>query len=195
MTNWTDFDSTDSAINKIYNQLYESIYDEKRTGIFIHQEATHKEFIMSLSIEDVKAKLEMLPEKFTQGLKAVLLLSGSNKQLKVFDSKLFAYGTYWNDIIFIHPFPKRNMNLYYRKGLKPNIKNDYERVGAVVERDDKIGMWIRWTMENLKTFYLRDVLVHEIGHHFDKNSKKTEGFAEWFATEYGFKFRFYDKTL
>ncbi len=38
--------------------------------------------------------------------------------------------------------------------------------------------------------------MHEIGHPHDKHiraksKKKIEGFAEWFATEYGFKFREY----
>ena len=195
MSNWTDFYPTDSAIDKIYNKFYDTISDQKRKGIFFHQEVTHKDFIMPLNIDDIKREIDKLPKRFIDGIKAILLLAGSKKQLKVFDSKLFTYGTYWNDMIFIHPFPKSNMNLYYRNALKPNIKNDYLRVGAVVEKDDKIGMWIKWNNENLKAFYLRDVLIHEIGHHYDKKDKRTEGFAEWFATVYGFKFRHFNKTI
>jgi hypothetical protein len=195
MTNWTDFDPINSAIDKIYKRFYDSIYDKERTGIFFHQEAVHKDFIMPISIDDIKKEIDKLPNNFTHGLKAIFLLAGSNKQMRVFESKLFAYGTYWRDIIFIHPFPKKNMNLYYRNSLKPNVKNDYLRVGAILERDDKIGLWVKWDPENLKIFYLRDVLIHEIGHHFDNRDKMTEGFAEWFATEYGFKFKYYQDSI
>ena len=47
--------------------------------------------------------------------------------------------------------------------------------------------------ESLKRFYLQDVLMHELGHHVDspnfisKSDKKAEGFAEWFASEYGYR--------
>lgn len=74
------------------------------------------------------------------------------------------------------------------------IQREYERAGARYEYRD--GWWIRtFTLEALKTFYLRDVLMHELGHHMDHHNRKyryKEKFAEWFATEYGYKRR---KTL
>jgi len=45
----------------------------------------------------------------------------------------------------------------------------------------------------VRRFLLDDVLLHEIGHHLDrhnfarKSNRKIEGFAEWFATENGFR--------
>ena len=41
------------------------------------------------------------------------------------------------------------------------------------------------------SFYLQDILVHEIGHHVDRanlgHPKESEAYARWFATEYGFR--------
>ncbi len=91
---------------------------------------------MPLTISGIKKYLQDVPEKYYKDIKAIFLLSGSNKQEKVFFSKLFCYGTYMANCIFIHPYPKNNMNLIFRKPPKPNILNDYRRVGALIEKDD-----------------------------------------------------------
>ncbi|MBL4845559.1 MAG: hypothetical protein JKY65_08545 [Planctomycetes bacterium] len=43
--------------------------------------------------------------------------------------------------------------------------------------------------DSTRTFYLDDVLIHEIGHHVDRaresDLKTKEGFADWFAIEHG----------
>lgn len=192
ITNCTEFDPIDSAIDKIYYKYIDVIHDKKRKEIFYHQQPVHKNFIMPITIADLKKELSKLPPHFIKGLKAIFLLSGSKKQEKVFWSNLFCYGTYWENIIFLHPFPIANMTMYYEKPPKPNIQNDYKRIGALVKRDDEKGIWIEWNEKNLKLFYLRDVFMHEIGHHYDKSHAKSEGFAEWFATEYGFKFKYYN---
>ena len=46
-----------------------------------------------------------------------------------------------------------------------------------------------WTdLDTLRRFYLRDVLMHEMGHHVDSQNvtkKARERFAEWFASKHG----------
>ena len=53
------------------------------------------------------------------------------------------------------------------------------------------GEWtLTWTPENLKDFYLNNVLIHEIGHVLDKRNTRTadrERYANWFAIEYGYR--------
>lgn len=127
------------------------------------------------------------------GLKAVVVLGGSKKQEKTSNS-LFAYGTYTSGVIFLHPFPKRFLD-QIRKGLpKPSSLHEYERAGAKINRDGKY-----WRMQfdeiSVKQFYLREVLLHELGHHMDsknrqfKTGRKAEGFADWFASECAYKLR------
>lgn len=50
---------------------------------------------------------------------------------------------------------------------------------------------VKWggNLDSNREFFMRDVLIHEIGHHVDNrthvNSKTREGFANWFAKEHG----------
>ena len=88
---------------------------------------------MPLTIEGIKNQFERIPDRFQKGIQAIFLLSGSNKQEKVFFSRLFCYGTNWNSCIFIHPYPKSNMYLHWSKPPKPSVLNDYRRVGALPE--------------------------------------------------------------
>ncbi len=188
-TNLTPFDPIDSAIDKIYHQYKHQIKKNDHQIDWI-VEKVHDDFIMPVSKEELKTELEKVPKGFINGLKGVFLLGGSKKQEKVFYSDLFYYGTYWKDCIFFHPFPKQKMQWYYKRAPKPSILNEYKRVGALVSEDDQEGITIRFNRKSLKAFYLRDVFVHEIGHHVDrhntKSDRKKETFAEWFADEYGF---------
>ena len=77
--------------------------------------------------------------------------------------------------------------------MKPSDWQRYEVAGATMEKDGK--RWkISFSAKALKRFYLHDVLIHELGHHVDRNNlhrygrstPDAEGFAEWFAREYGY---------
>ena len=135
--------------------------------------------------------LRTVPSHFTKGLDAVLLLGGTRKQEKAF-KRCFVYGRYSTDRIFLHPFPRKHMVLTYRFEGRPSILNEYERAGAKISFERRC--WhVQFDEESLKRFYLQDVLMHELGHHVDspnfrsKSDKKAEGFAEWFASEYGYR--------
>ena len=75
---------------------------------------------------------------------------------------------------------------------KPSVLREFERAGAEILRDGKFWR-MRFNENSLKQFYLRYVLLHELGHHVDsenfelKTNKAAENFADWFATEYGYK--------
>jgi len=65
------------------------------------------------------------------------------------------------------------------------------RAGAVVETKGNETV-VSFSEESLARFYLRDILMHEIGHHNDARPKsrpraRREGFANWFASEYRFR--------
>jgi predicted HD phosphohydrolase len=65
------------------------------------------------------------------------------------------------------------------------------RAGAVIEEEGG-STSVKFSEEALRNFYLADALLHEIGHHVDrpndrwKSLRKSERFAEWFASEHGF---------
>ncbi len=194
MSNWAPFDPAGSAVAKFYWKHWEELEDSGSCPKYF-QEDLHPRFFMPVTVADLKTQYAKIPKEFTSGLEGIILLGGSKKQEKTFYGRLFCYGCYWKDCIFIHPFLKDHLKIQFKPTPAPHILNDYKRVGAKIHKADKQGVIIEFTEESLKMFYLRDVFVHEIGHHvdkhFSKNLKKHEGFAEWFATEYGFKFKFY----
>jgi hypothetical protein len=56
-------------------------------------------------------------------------------------------------------------------------------------KPDHSGWWLIFSESSIRQFYLFDVLLHEIGHHVDRRSRRrdtasSERYAEWFAQEY-----------
>jgi hypothetical protein len=191
MTNWTSFDPIGSEIDKIYNKYFLELQKISPSTKYF-EEPLSKGFVRPVSTQEVKNEINRIPSTYSAGIQGVFLLGGSAKTLKTSRS-LFSYGTYWNNCIFIHPYPKNRLVLRYQNSPRPHILNDYKRVGAVVKKSDPKGVVISFSEEALKKFYLRDVVVHEVGHHVEryveKSHVKSEGFAEWFATEFGFRLR------
>ena len=148
---------------------------------------------MPVAEADIRAELARVPQIFLRGLNAVILLGGSKKQ-EIANRSLFIFGRYMSNVIFLCPYPKIALCENYKTLPKPSILADYERAGVQFRRS-KNGWEIVFDEASLKKFYLRDVLVHELGHHVDrdtlgnKTQRKREGFAEWFASEYGYRLR------
>lgn len=92
-------------------------------------------------------------------------------------------------LIVLYPWPS-DMLLRFPGSRKPTAKmlRNYEPWCTDLVRRD--GEWcLRWTRESLRSFYLDDLLLHEVGHHLDfyrrqwtdANSKQQEQFAENYA--------------
>jgi len=190
LTNWTDFHPWHSAVSKAYFQHRPYLHKEgERPLVFL--EPTHVDFLQPLTREDIEDTLAKVPGAYTRGLQGLFVLSGSTKSSKVVGS-LYCYGTYWLDCIFLAPFPKVMQDRYFTKPPKPSILREWRRSGAEVGQTTD-GLRVRFDGQAIRRFYIRDVLMHEIGHHVDrywmKPNRKKEGFAEWFATEFGFRMR------
>lgn len=75
---------------------------------------------------------------------------------------------------------------------KPSICLDYERHGATWIMENS-NCKLMFDTRSLYSFYLYDVLFHEIGHHVEIISHdikhKTYNQREWFALEFGIKKR------
>jgi peptidoglycan/xylan/chitin deacetylase (PgdA/CDA1 family) len=148
---------------------------------------------MPATLPQLKQRLAEFPDDMTQQLKGIFLLSGNRRQEDIFLSSLFSYGSYWNECIFLHPYPRARMEMNYAKTPPPHFLHDFERVGAVIRNGPQGGVSLHLSIEALRHFYLYDVFTHELGHHVERDrersAKRSEGFAEWFASEYGFRNR------
>jgi hypothetical protein len=82
------------------------------------------------------------------------------------------------------------MKRVYEKVPNPTFLQAYTRAGATLVRRHT-GVEISFDTDSLRTFYLCDVLIHEIGHHVAgperAASQQSERFAKWFASEYGYR--------
>ena len=171
---------------------FEKYYDELNSSneIVIKYEKTNENFLMPVSTNEIETSINSLPAEFTKGLKGIILMSGSNKQFKVFRSSLSCFGMYSSNCIFLFPYPRNQLVVSSKSLPPPHIQRDYERAGVIYSQ--KNNRWFRTFTEGaLKKFYLRDVFFHEVGHHVDRHQnrsdEKSELYADWFATEYGFK--------
>ena len=77
--------------------------------------------------------------------------------------------------------------MYFKRPPKPSELQSYIKAGAKIVSNGK-GVTVQFDTPTLRTFYLRDVLIHELGHHVDSwNSgfADREKYAEWFVREQG----------
>lgn len=193
-TNWARFDPFDLEINSISDKLRpESIFkirDDEEIKIYSLEVQTG--FVRPFHPQDINEYLEKMPEEFVNGIKGIYLLGGTKKQKKASFGSLFRYGCYSGSKIYLHAFPENRMTLSFKKNKpSPSILEEYERANANI-KNVKGGLCISFDIGSLKRFFLQDVLTHEIGHHMDRYNidqthKRSERFAEWFASEYGYR--------
>ncbi len=193
-TNWTRFDPFFLEIKAIPDNfppeyIFEIQADEK---IKIFSLDIQAGFIRPFDSKDVVEYLKKVPEEFLKGIGGIYLLGGTSKQRKASFGSLFCYGCYWIGDIYLHAFPEKRMALSFKKRQpNPSILEEYRRANADI-KNIKGELNISFDIGSLKSFFLRDVLMHEIGHHVDRNNqdktnRKAEKFAEWFASEYGYR--------
>ncbi|NNC90759.1 MAG: hypothetical protein HKN82_20065 [Akkermansiaceae bacterium] len=186
---WTVFDPYWlEAEQAYYNHAHR--FPEVPDAPRIIQSPCRPEFFMPVTPKDVRHTLERIPAGFLRELQAIFLLGGTRKQAVCAGSAEFSYGCYWEDCVFLYPFPRELLTSVYRRPPKPSDMQDYARVGAEITTETE-GTVVRFDRDSLKRLYLQDVLIHEIGHHVDRENlgptKENEAYARWFATEFGFR--------
>lgn len=159
--------------------------------ILFQEFPTAKGFRHVLTEQDVVRHLTNIPNIYLHNLTGVVLMGGTPKQ---HSKSMFTFGIYSPRIrtIFLFAFPE-DSRLYYKKRLSPAFASDYTQHGATWQKH-KAKWVLQFSSEGLYSFYLKDVLTHELGHHVDyitglyrsrNGIKGEEYFAEWFARIYG----------
>lgn len=148
-------------------------------------------FVRPFAAQDVCDALTSVPPRFLAGLRGVYLLGGTSRQARACFGELFRYGCYGSGEVYLHAFPRALLETYYDRPPRPHLMNDYRRAGAVWEEATGGRGWVcRFDRASLRAFYLRDVLIHEVGHHVDrrnrhKTDQEAERYADWFARAFG----------
>lgn len=158
--------------------------------IDVYERPVRKSFVRPFSIDDLENALKAVPTRFLAGLNRILLFGGTKKQEQSV-RRLFRDGMYYPDygMIAIFPFLRRKMDFYCFRFSSHHFR-EFRWAGAEIVQTGN-QTFARFDMESLKTYYMKIVLVHEIGHHVDwlrnKNDSKcklTEEFADWFVSRF-----------
>jgi len=152
LTNWSEFDPAWAEVQAVYKRFDHRISRNPNFPKIIAL-PTMEGFLRCCSPEQVETKLRQISPEFIEGLRAVFILGGTQKQLKSWGSGVTTYGHYWRSCVFLHACPAGSG---------------------------------RYSLTESRTFFISDVLVHEIGHHVDKRhttTKERERFAEAFAKQ------------
>jgi len=137
-------------------------------------------FVRPWSVEDVADVLQSIPDQFLTGLTGVFLLGGTSRQRSL---KRLAYGIYSTNRVFLFALPERMLEQSLSKMPKPNVAHAYTKFGVTITPSDKGGAKLRFDAVSLRSYFLHDVLLHEVGHHVDREhrSDNAERYATWFA--------------
>lgn len=188
-SNWSEFHPWHSSVVRAFERNLPATTDSTSRHPTIRIEKTHEDFLYPVSEPDLLRALDGLPTSFTEGLRGVLVLAGSKKQARVARRQYF-YGAYWRECVFLAPFPRAFLDVTHRRAPNPIVLEGWRRAGVELTETPS-GLRVRFEERSLRSFYLRDVLMHEIGHHVDRRRNvpvaRSERFAEWFASEYGYR--------
>jgi hypothetical protein len=145
-------------------------------------------FVRPWTARDVADVLGAIPQEFLVDLSGVFLLGGTVGQRNL--GKL-TYGMYSASFygkssgrrVFLCAVPENRLVQKWSKMQKPSVAKEYTKFGATISPDGKGGAVVQFDLSSLRQYYLYDVLLHEIGHHVDREDRadSAERFAQWFA--------------
>ena len=193
-SNWATYDPYLGEIGQIRNDQEPTaeIVLSDEVKIKVLERPLSEAFLRPYTIRDIKETLASVPLKFLVRLSRILLLGGTKKQEQAAGRDSFRFGGYHeNAMIGLTAFPRKMMR--FLRQTRPHRLQEYIRAGALCRQEGNHTI-IEFNEQSLKTFYLRDVLIHEVGHHVDwlrrrRWSALTEEFADWFAGEYGYRYQ------
>ena len=140
-------------------------------------------YVHPVTVQEVKARLALLPERFVQNLE-VVQFSRMTRKRRTFP----CYGMQWGRAVYLYPIEESLAEAYVTPP-KPAQQIEARMFGAKWTKDG--SLWtLNWSIESIKDFYLNNVLIHEVGHINDEKHTRfqdRERFANWFAIEYGYR--------
>ena len=143
-------------------------------------------FVRPWTARAVAEVLAAIPPAFLVDLAGVFLLGGTAKQRSLTKGTtygMYSHGRYIPSRIFLFALPEKSLVQRWAKMPKPSVAKEYTKFGATLSPDGKGGALLTFDQSSLRQFYLYDVLLHEVGHHVDRDGRadNAERYANWFA--------------
>lgn len=145
--------------------------EKQETPIFIIDNPS-RDFYFPVTVDEVKEILRRLPNDHTDHLTHIWFQK--IKKSDYLDGKTFqgsficGSGVY---LIIIHPFPADNKMRFGKNKPQKKILNYYKDF-TIDLKEDVYGWYLKWNEEDIKQYYLENLLLHEIGHSIDSFYKR-----------------------
>mgnify|MGYP001233832599 CR=1 FL=1 len=136
-----------------------------------------------VSPQQVRERLDQLPEHFLRGLEVIQFSRMTRKKMS-----FPCYGMQWGATLYLYPLEETREEVFHCPP-RPETVNEAKMYGGRWDRPTSRSWRLTWSEEAIQDFYLNNILIHELGHLLDdRNSGYTdrERYAEWFAIEYGY---------
>jgi hypothetical protein len=137
-----------------------------------------------LTIKDVKTFIQLLPDwaELSRGLDAIVLAEGNTSCM----------GWYGDGIVAVCGW-ERELTQDWDKSFVTEHQYILDQLGVEREpmEDDPTGQWCYFDEQSIKGFQLMHILLHELSHHHDRMTTRSqdsaargEPFAEQYANQY-----------
>lgn len=181
-TNWSPHDPYWSEAEGLPTRMRPSavIPQDEDRSLCVYERPLAAGFTRPWSVDDVVDVLRRVPPTFATGLSAVYLMGGTARQGR---RRALTFGMYSDGRIFLFPVAEQRIAEGWRTSANPANLSKYTKFGAAVRPPNRGAATVIFEDQNLRRFYLYDVLLHELGHHVDRTgtSKNGERYALWFA--------------
>ena len=140
-------------------------------------------YVHPVTAEEVRDRVDELSPKWTTELDVVQFSPMTRKRT------LFpCYGMQWGATVYLYPIEESLVETYARPP-RPEQQIEAKMFGGKWRQEGHLWL-LEWTENTIRDFYLNNILIHEIGHINDQrntNFDDRERYANWFATEYGYR--------
>ena len=166
-------------LRKNNHALTPNYWNTIQAEVQIDEQKPGKGYKHFLKKRDILRFLEIIPnwEYLSEGLDAIVLEAGNGRYDGVYNNNGVICIAAWEkeqDVLVNRTYYEEHKALFQRLGIKAT--------------EQKKGVFCEFSVDQIKAFQLLHILLHELGHHFDRimtrsrfKSSRGEQFAENFA--------------
>lgn len=169
------------ALRKNNHRLTPNHWNTEQENVIIDVEKPEKGYKHFLKQRDILQFIELIPNwgELSKGLDAIVLISGGND----------CDGYYNNNGVICISAWEREQDVLLSKPYYEAHKELFDRLDIKVTEEDG-NFFCEFSVEQIKAYQLLHILLHELGHHYDRMNTKSkwtsargENYAEQFAFE------------
>ncbi len=164
------------------NDVFQKLSETDLQRWHVIRENPSREYYHPCSRAEIHGVLKQLPESLTSNVRAIIL----RRMPKDDAEALIEARCRWSCIV-LNAFPRSNQLWFHGAPPPQLVKHDAPWAGSWIKQSDGRTWVQQWTGAQAKRYYLYHVLLHELGHLYDRRHtdlRAREAFAEDFALKW-----------